>query len=87
MPTYNMIEYSSNFSETTGSLWFYAKDESSNFNNNNNNNNNNNKNTDNFKPFQHKAKLLRKTATQSAPNNTNGIPKKCNNCCAIKIFK
>ena len=25
MPMYNLIEYSSNYSETTGSLWFYSK--------------------------------------------------------------
>ena len=29
---YNLIEYSSNYSETTGSLWFYSKDEPTNFN-------------------------------------------------------
>ena len=29
---YNLIEYSSNYSETTGSLWFYYKDEITNFN-------------------------------------------------------
>ena len=29
---YNLIEYSSNYSETTGSLWFYFKDEVINFN-------------------------------------------------------
>ena len=23
MPMYNLLEYSSNYSETTGSLWFY----------------------------------------------------------------
>ena len=32
MPMYNLIEYSSNYSETTGSLWFYSKDEATNFN-------------------------------------------------------
>ena len=32
MPMYNLIEYSSNYSETTGSLWFYFKDEAINFN-------------------------------------------------------
>ena len=32
MPMYNLIDYSSNYSETTGSLWFYSKDESTNFN-------------------------------------------------------
>ena len=31
MPMYNLIEYSSNYSETTGSLWFYSKDEATNF--------------------------------------------------------
>ena len=34
MPVYNLIEYSSNYSGTTGSLWFYSKDEASSFNNN-----------------------------------------------------
>ena len=29
---YNVIEYSSNYSETTGSLWFYPKDKATNFN-------------------------------------------------------
>ena len=32
MPIYNLIQYSSNYSETTGSLWFYSKDETTNFN-------------------------------------------------------
>ena len=32
MPIYNPIEYSSNYSKTTGSLWFYSKDEATNFN-------------------------------------------------------
>ena len=32
MSMYNLLEYSSNFSETTGSLWFYTKDEATNFN-------------------------------------------------------
>ena len=29
---YNLIEQSSNYSETTGSVWFYSKDEPNNFN-------------------------------------------------------
>ena len=29
---YNLIEYSSGYSETTGSLWFHSKDEAANFN-------------------------------------------------------
>ena len=32
MPMYNLTEYSSNYSETTGSLRFYSKDEATNFN-------------------------------------------------------
>ena len=32
MPMYNLIEYSSNYSETTGSLWFYSKGETTHFN-------------------------------------------------------
>ena len=31
-PMYNLIEYSSSYIETTGSLWFYSKDEATNFN-------------------------------------------------------
>ena len=31
---YNLIEYSSKYSETTESLWFYSKDEATNLNNN-----------------------------------------------------
>ena len=29
---YSLIEYSSNYSETTGSVWFYSKDEATKFN-------------------------------------------------------
>ena len=32
MPMYNLMEYSSNHFETTGSLWFYFKDEATEFN-------------------------------------------------------
>ena len=33
MPMYNLMEYSLKNSETTRSLWFYSKDEATNFNN------------------------------------------------------
>ena len=52
MPMYNLIEYIWNYSETTGSLWFYSKDEATDFNVDISNNNNN------FKSFKYKAKLL-----------------------------
>ena len=68
MPIYNLIEYSSNYSEKTGSLWFYSKDKAINFDNNI-------ENTDKFKSFKYKAKLLGNTAAHLAPNNANGILK------------
>ena len=58
MPVYNLIEYSSNYSEATGSLWFYSKDEATDFNDNI-------ANTDNFKSFKYKAKLLGNTEAQN----------------------
>ena len=51
---YNPIEYSSNYSETKGSFWFYSKDEATNFNADI-------ANTNNFKSFKCKAKLLGNT--------------------------
>ena len=61
MPMYSLIEYSPNYSETTRSLWFYLKDETTDFNVDIPNNNN-------FKSFKYKAKLLRYTVVQIAPN-------------------
>ena len=34
MAMYYLIRYSSNYSKTTGSLWFYSKYETTNFNGN-----------------------------------------------------
>ena len=61
----NLIEYSTTYSEKTGSLWFYFKDEVADFN------------TDiakasNFKYFRCKAKLLGDTVAQLAQNDANG---------------
>ena len=64
----SLIEYSSNYPETTGSLWFHSKGEATNFNNDI-------ENTDNFKPFKYKAKLLGSTVAQPARNQVNGILK------------
>ena len=44
IPMYNLIEYSPNYSETTGSLQFYSKDTGI-------------ANNNNFKFFEYKAKL------------------------------
>ena len=65
---YNLIEYSSNYSETTRSLWFYSKDEVTNFNADI-------ANDDNFKSFKSKGKLLENPAAQPARNAANGILK------------
>ena len=44
MLMYNFLKYGLNYSYTTGSLWFYSKDEVTNFNNDTND-------TNNFKSF------------------------------------
>ena len=59
---YNLIEYSSDYSKKPGSLWFYSKDEATNFNNSI-------ANTDNFESFKYKVKLLENTEVDGA----NGI--------------
>ena len=63
---YNLIEYSSDYSETTRSLWFYSNDEATNFNADI-------ANTDNFKSFKYNAKLLGNTVAQPGGNADNGI--------------
>ena len=45
MQMYNLLEYSLNYSDTAGSLWFYSKDEADSFNANISN-------TDTFKSFK-----------------------------------
>ena len=64
---YNLIEYNSTYSETTGTFWFYTEYESFNFNNSISN-------TDNFKSFKYKTKLFGNTKAQ-ADNVANGIVK------------
>ena len=63
---YNLIEYNSSYSEITGSLWFYSKDEVNNFNNDI-------ANTNNLKYFKYKAILLENAIPQSEPNAANRI--------------
>ena len=54
------------FFETTGSLWFYPKDEATNFRADI-------ANTNNFKSFKYKAKLLGNAVAHPAPNQVNEI--------------
>ena len=56
---YNLIEYSSNYSEITGSLWFYSKYQATNFDADIEDN-------DDFKSFKYKTKLVGKTEVDYA---------------------
>ena len=64
MLMYNLLEYSSNCSDTAGSFWFYSKDLGARFNADIEDNNN-------FKCFKYKEKLLENTRA----NGANGILK------------
>ena len=63
MPMFNYLECNLNYSDTTGSLWFYSEDEVTDFNNI--------ANTDAFKSFKYEAKLIGDTVSDGA----NGILK------------
>ena len=80
MPMYNLIEYSSNYSKTAGSLWFGSKDEASNLNNNI-------ANTDNFKSCKYTSRLLENTVVQPAANAANGILRNATIAIIYKYFK
>ena len=68
MRMYNLVEYSSNYSETTGSLWIYSNDEATNVNNDI-------EKIDEFTSFKYKSKLLGNTVAQLTPDEANGILK------------
>ena len=51
MPMYNLIEYSQNYSMTSGSLWNYYRDEIDNVDDN----------ASNGKSFKYKTKIIRET--------------------------
>ena len=80
MLMYNLIEYNSNYHETTESLWIYSKDEATSFNL-----------IMIFKTLiilnLSSISLNYYKAVALPANTANGILKKCNNCCVIKIFK
>ena len=66
LPMFNLLEHSSTYSDTPGSLWFCSKDEQTAFNADIAYNNYNN-----FKSFNCKTKLLKDTVA----NGNNGILK------------
>ena len=73
---YKLIAYGSNYSETTGSLWFYSKDEAINFNADIVNNNNS------FKSFEYKTKLLGNIVA----DGENGILKNARTALPLKTY-
>ena len=72
MPMYNLIEYSDNYSDTTGSLWNFKRDEII--------NNACVTNDNNAPSFKYKVSIIGDT-------EDNGEKKSSKNRCAIKIFK
>ena len=68
MPIYCLKEYSSNYSDATGSLWFYSKDEATIFNANI-------ADTNNSKSFKRKTKLIG-SADEILENATISLPLK-----------
>ena len=67
MIIYNLLKCSWNYSDKTGSLWFCSKAKTTNFNNDV-------VNTNAFKLFKYKIKLLGNKVRQPAPNNnTNDL--------------
>ena len=74
---YNLIEYSDNYSGTSGSFWQFQRDEVP--------ANNADLSVDNSESFKYKAALVWKMA--DAVNNTNSSVKKHKNWCSIKVSK
>ena len=63
IPMCNLIEYSWNYSDTAGSLWFYSKDEATDYNADI-------VYTDPFKSLKYKSKLLGDTENEILRNAT-----------------
>ena len=79
MPMYSVIEYRSNYSEATRSLWCYCEDEATDCNADI-------ANDVNSKSFTYKAKLLRNTEAQPNPNQANRILKSLTNSMSLKYL-
>ena len=71
-PVYNLLEYSSSYSDTAGNLWFYSKDEATNFNNAIA------ADDDTFKSFKYKTRLAGSTwgTNRILKNETVAVPLK-----------
>ena len=76
MPMYNLVEYSDNYSDTSGSLWQFKRDKIP--------VNNDDLTIDNSQSFKYKAALLEKTA--DAVSSTSSSLKDTKKC-SIKVFE
>ena len=72
---YNLIEYSDNYSETSGSLWQFKRDEQ-----NISNGNPDNVATNDSSSCKYKSGILPNPAA-------DGVLKKCKNSCSTKILE
>ena len=77
MPMYNLIEYSDNYSDSSGSLYQFKKDESA----MNNAGNPLNVALNNSSSFKYKASLLGKATDDDGDDRL----KKCKNSCSTEI--
>ena len=75
MPIYNLIEYNLNYSDTDGNLWFYSKDEATDFNNDI-------AYTVILKSFKYKAKFL----GNAEENEARGISRKATIAAPLKYL-
>ena len=79
MQIYNFLEYSWNYSKTTGNLWLYSKDQATTFDSDV-------ANGDAIKSFKCKAKLLEDTVPQPAANQADRILKNVTNVVPLKYL-
>ena len=78
MPMYNLIEYSDNYSDTSGSLWQFKRDEQP----MNNTGASINLTADNSSSFRYKSNLIGILMQMEQTEKT-----RCKNSCTTKIFK
>ena len=74
MPIYNLIEYSGNYSDTSGSLWQFKRDKIE---------GDVDLTADNSLSFKYKSKFIGNTV----PDGTNNKKKRCKSSYTIKILK
>ena len=77
MPMYNLIEYSDNYSDTSGSLWQFKRDESP----VTNAGNPDNVSTANSTSFKYKSSFFK-----TLEDDDSGVFKNVKNICSTKIF-